>query len=197
MYIMRAFFWQALRILCRSISNKPVAGSAALEEALVSRRSWGVWCCPAAHCPCGQHCGLAGFARALLMGLELLTPVPPATRWDLSRKCFPTLQTVVVLLSGNGSTDQMFHGVIENSILSESVCCQKVLSVLQQRGWLDPPGPELASLRLDALFCDSGSYSSLGFARTGTFFFKSPCPLPVIVFVQFWFVFFVWMCTST
>lgn len=100
----------------------------------------------------------------------------PAMWGNLSVKCFPTLQSVVVLFPGNGNTDQMFHRVIENSILSERTCCQKVLSLLQQRGWLDPSGPELASLRLDSLFCDSGGYSSLGFARTRTFLILIPLP---------------------
>lgn len=156
-----------------------------------------------------EACGAAGqgptsasplrtlWGTATFAGSKLLTPVLPATRGKLSVKCFPTLQTLVVVFPGNGSTDQMFHRVIENSILSESICCQKVLSLLQQRGWLDPSGPELASLRLGTLFCDSGSYSSLGFAHTGTFFFKSLCPLPNIAFVQVWLVFSVWMCTST
>lgn len=75
-----------------------------------------------------------GDVGASAVGLKLLLPVPASDVGKSQCAAFSSTAERGGAFPVSGSTDQMFHRVIENSILSESICCQKVLSLLQQRG---------------------------------------------------------------
>jgi len=75
-----------------------------------------------------------GDVGASPLGLKLLLPVPASDVGKSQRAAFSSTAEHGGAFPVSGSTEQMFHRVIENSILSESICCQKVLSLLQQRG---------------------------------------------------------------
>lgn len=82
----------------------------------------------------GASVGKGGGRGSFSMGLKLLLPVPASDGGKSQCAAFSSTAERGGAFPVSGSTDQMFHRVIENSILSESICCQKVLSLLQQRG---------------------------------------------------------------